>query len=158
MKKKIISLVLAVVMVTTLPASTSGVNAEASISEPYSVANHVMFDENAYISNLDLSLDDELMQADRVWKHFVSTRPVNMDVVFDDPQKEAEAFVPEGAKCTEICKIGEILYIDYRLNDVRYIVSYYQDGEVGKSVRAIGSDDCYSVDSFDNIIKHFNAT
>lgn len=160
MRKKIISFVLAVVMAATLPvsATASSVNTEAAMSEPYSAATHVLSDKNASMLNLDLSLDNELMQADRVWKHFISTKNMKMDAEFDAPQKEAEMFVPEGAKCTEICKIGEVLHIDYQLNDIRYIVSYYQNGEVGKSARAIGSDDYYSIDSFDYVIKHFNVT
>jgi len=158
MKKKIMSLVLAVVMVVTLsvPATASSVDTGNTLNESYSAATRTLSNENTFVPDLDLSLDDELMQADRVWKYFVSAKTMNLDAEFDDPQEKAEMFVPEGAKCTDICKIGEVLYIDYRLNDVRYIVSYYQNGEVGKSVRAIGADDVYSVTSFDYVINHFN--
>ncbi|WP_286335467.1 hypothetical protein [Bacteroides caecimuris] len=158
MKKKILSLVLAVVMVFTLsvPAVASSVDTDVAICESCPAAARTLSNSNAFTPDLDLSLDDELAQADYVWKYFVSANTMNLDAEFANPKEDAGMFIPEGANCTDICRIGSVLYIDYQLNGARYIVSYYQNGEVEKSVRAIGEDDFYSVDSRDYVINHFN--
>lgn len=70
----------------------------------------------------------------------------------------AQDVIPAGALCTEICVFDEVVIIDYRLDDVRYLVSYYADGKVEKIARQTESDIIYSVDSVDGITDSYNAT
>ncbi len=104
---------------------------------------------------IDMSLETELEQADRVWNHFYD--PKETEKVFDDPQNAGKMFIPEGARCTQVYLSGACLFIDYQFNGVRYIVQYNEDGSVGKSARVIGGDDTFSVDSPDNIIRYYDA-
>lgn len=38
-----------------------------------------------------------------------------------------------------------MLYIDYRLDDVRYLIGYYRDGTVEKTVREMDGDVIYTL-------------
>lgn len=46
-----------------------------------------------------------------------------------------------------------MLYIDYRVDNIRYIVGYYNDGNIEKVARALGEDTIYSVYSNDERVE-----
>ena len=43
-----------------------------------------------------------------------------------------------GAVCTDVSAIGQVVYIDYRLNGFRYLVAYRQDGTVEATIAEDG--------------------
>lgn len=103
---------------------------------------------------LDFSLTDEIAQAASVRDEFLTTR--NGTETFSSPQLMAEPYIPQGARCTDLSTIGDTVYIDYQLNNMRYIVAYYSDGTVQKGIRTIGSSDVYFVDSKNLAPQHTN--
>lgn len=112
MKKRMIVVLLSLVLVTV-----SILVAEAFATEPVQVPEQI-----------DLCLTEELAQAQAVLERF----PLDgTDRVYENPQEIGAPFVPEGALCTDVCTIGEVAYIDYRLDGVRYIAKYRKDGVVG---------------------------
>ena len=54
-------------------------------------------------------------------------------------------YIPEGAWCTDVSANEVVVCIDYRIDDIRYIVSYYSIGTVMKTVRAMDGDKIYTV-------------
>ena len=50
----------------------------------------------------------------------------------------AAPFIPQGAVCTDVSAIGQVVYIDYRLNGFRYLVAYRQDGTVEATIAEDG--------------------
>jgi hypothetical protein len=50
--------------------------------------------------------------------------------VYPNPQEVAAPYIPEAALCTDVCIIGDVVSIDYRIGDVRYIAAYCNDGTV----------------------------
>ncbi len=99
-------------------------------------------------ANIDLSLENEIAQAQVVRDTFFTAQAEDMSV--ENPQEAAAGFIPDGAQCTDISVLGTVVYIDYRLDNVRYLIAYYQDGVVEKAARAEGSNDIYSIDSNGN--------
>ena len=112
MKKRMILALLTIALV-----AVSILVAEAFATEPVQVPERI-----------DLCLTEELTQAQAVLERF----PIDgTDRVYENPQEIGAPFIPEGAWCMDICTIGEVVSIDYRLDGVRYIVSYRKDGVVG---------------------------
>ena len=105
-------------------------------------------------AEMDLSLTTEIAQAQVILNQFMRVR--NGDVVFDNPQEVAAEYIPEGSWCTDVSRLGDVLYIDYRIDNVRYIVGYYSDGTVEKVVRDLESDNIYSVYSNTNVVECMN--
>lgn len=98
---------------------------------------------NEIATGMDLSIDAEIRQTTEILERFMSVR--TGDKIFENPQEIAESYIPGGSWCTDVCILGDVLYIDYRLNDIRYIVSYFSDGTVEKTVRAMDGDKIYTV-------------
>lgn len=98
---------------------------------------------NEIATGMDLSIDAEIGQRTEILERFMSIR--TGDKIFESPQEIAAPYIPGGSWCTDVCILGEVLYIDYRLNDIRYIVAYYSDGTIEKTVRAMDGDKIYTV-------------
>lgn len=148
--KKGVSPVLVFVMaisMTLLPAAA----AQETVSHTYDPA------ASADDLDLDFSISKELAQADAVRQAFFSSRDEAMNAdCADVMEQQAQPYIPEGASCTELCVIGETVYIDYWLDDTRYLVAYYSDGTVEKGIRKVGSDDFYTVKSTHPVPEHTN--
>lgn len=104
--------------------------------------------------SIDMALDLELAQSDDVLNDFLTGGTQRSN--FDDLQSMACTYIPTGAKCTDVSAIGEVVYIDYQLDGIRYLVAYYSDGTVEKVARAIGGDDMFSIDSNSNTVEQVN--
>ena len=100
---------------------------------------------------INLNLTEEIAQAEKIMDQFMSTRCG--DVIYDNPQEVAAEYIPKGSWCTNVCRIGDVLYIDYRVDNIRYIVGYYNDGNIEKVARALGEDTIYSVYSNDERVE-----
>ncbi len=92
---------------------------------------------------MDLSLAVEIAQAQDVLDALLATS--SEDVIYDDPQTVGEPYIPEGAWCTEVSTNEVVVCIDYRIDDIRYIVSYYSNGTIMKDARAMDGDKIYTV-------------
>lgn len=103
---------------------------------------------------MDLSIETEVAQSSDIINEFMRTR--TGDIIYDNPQEIAAAYIPEESWCTEVCRLGDVLYIDYRVGDIRYIVAYYSDGLVEKVVRNLNDDNIYSVYSNSDIVECMN--
>lgn len=103
---------------------------------------------------VDMTLTVELEQAAEVLDCFFNENARN--ITYDNPQDAADEYIPEGARCTDVSVIGEVVYIDYQLDGIRYLVAYYSDGSVEKVARAIEGDDMYSIDSIRNTVEQIN--
>lgn len=100
---------------------------------------------------LDLNIDNELSQREDVYNAF----EISADEVSSAGMLSmAGPYIPEGAICTDVSVDEAVIYIDYRLDNVRYIVAYYEDGTVEKTARETGSADIYSIDSNSYRIEH----
>lgn len=89
--------------------------------------------------NMDFDLSDEILQADEVLSQFTPNDPDGF-YVYSDPQSVAAQYIPEGAVCTDLCIIGYVVSIDYRIGDVRYIVAYCNDGTVRLTASLLGHE------------------
>ena len=98
---------------------------------------------NELATGMDLSMNAEIEQRTEILERFMSIR--TRDKIFENPQEIAEPYIPGGSWCTDVCILGDVLYIDYRLGDIRYIIGYHSDGTVEKTVRAMGGDKIYTV-------------
>ena len=98
---------------------------------------------NEMATGMDFNMDRELSQRTEILERFMSIR--TRDKIFENPQEIAEPYIPGGSWCTDVCILGDVLYIDYRLGDIRYIIGYHSDGTVEKTVRAMGGDKIYTV-------------
>lgn len=105
-------------------------------------------------TEMDLSLTTEITQAQDVLNQFMRVR--TGDVVFENPQEVAAEYIPEGSWCTDVSRLGDVIYIDYRIDNVRYIVGYYSDGTVEKVVRDLEDDNIYSVFSNKDTVECMN--
>lgn len=105
---------------------------------------------------MDMSIEQEKEQHKDVINRFLNDDEA-LQSVSDNLNQVAGDFIPEGSICTDVEVIGKVVYIDYRLQDVRYLVAYYEDGTVEKVARERNSDDIYSIDSKSNTIEHMNA-
>ena len=94
-------------------------------------------------TGMDLSLDAEEAQKTEIFERFMNV--IVGDKIFENPQEIATPYIPGGSRCTDVCILGEVVYIDYRLNDIRYIVAYYSDGTIEKNVREMDGDKIYTV-------------
>lgn len=103
---------------------------------------------------LDMTLITELEQSDDVLNGFFETNTRNVEYITLD--NIVGKYIPAGARYMDVSVIGEVVYIDYQLDAIRYLVAYYSDGSVEKIARPIGGDDIYSVDSIRNSIEHIN--
>lgn len=74
----------------------------------------------------------------------------------DELQNRAREYIPTGAGCTDVSVIGEVVYIDYQLEGIRYLVAYYNDGSVEKVARPVGGDDMFSINSTSNVVEQVN--
>ncbi len=79
----------------------------------------------------DFDLSDEAAQLPQVLEAFPPR--VTKDVQ-TWPTSAAAPFIPEGAVCTEVSAIGQVVYIDYRYEDYRYLVAYKTDGTVEATI------------------------
>jgi len=79
-------------------------------------------------------------------------------VVYEDPQTLGLPYVPEGARCYDICSLNErTVYISYQWNGVDYIVAYYGT-TVEKCARVVDENDeywqyVYKIDSENNVVE-----
>lgn len=107
-------------------------------------------------ANIDLSLESELAQASDVLENF------GTDAVQTSPQSGAglsvEEYVPAGAEYASVQVGGDVVYMDYQLRNVRYLVAYYPDGSVEKVAREIDGDRVYSIDSIHHCIAYQDVT
>lgn len=103
---------------------------------------------------LDLSIDREVSQSSAVRSALFNYETKENPAT--DMKEIAQAYVPEKAHITDLCTIGNTLYVDYQLNNVRYLIAYYSDGSVQKNIRANGSDDVYAIDSRTRTLRHRN--
>ncbi|MBO5165371.1 MAG: hypothetical protein IJ405_07965 [Lachnospiraceae bacterium] len=94
---------------------------------------------------MDLSLTAELAQEQEILDTFLPAS--SEEVIYDDPQTVGAPYIPEGAWCTEVSANEVVVCIDYRIDDIRYIVSYYSNGTIMKDARAMDGDKIYSVRS-----------
>ena len=100
----------------------------------------------------DISLQNEVEQFGDI-----SNKIFKMDINNDIELKNSMIpYIPAGANCTEVTTIGDTIYIDYQLNNARYIIAYYADGTIEKYVRINGSDDIYMVNSKNTFLEHTN--
>lgn len=74
----------------------------------------------------------------------------------DELQNRVCGYIPMGAECTDVSVIGEVVYIDYQLEGIRYLVAYYNDGSVKKVARPVGGDDMFSINSTSNVVEQVN--
>ena len=93
----------------------------------------------------ELDLNEELEHYGQVRELFSSFDA--KEETTEIPPELIKPYIPEGAWCTDCCMIGVVGYIDYQLDGVRYIVAYYPDNVVEKTVRALGSNMIYTVSS-----------
>ncbi|MDE5818167.1 MAG: hypothetical protein K2I07_02460 [Lachnospiraceae bacterium] len=110
--------------------------------------------QEAELPTVDMTLTVELEQAVDVLNYFFNENA--RSIAYNNLQDVADEYIPEGAKCTDVSVIGEVVYIDYQLDGIRYLIAYYSDGSVEKVARPIGGDDMYSVDSIHNSVEHVN--
>lgn len=97
------------------------------------------------LEEMDLSLTAELAQEQEILDTFLTAS--SEDVIYDDPQTVGAPYIPEGSWCTDISANKVVVCIDYRIDDIRYIVSYYRNGTIMKDARAMDGDKIYSVRS-----------
>ncbi len=64
-----------------------------------------------------------------------------------------DVYVPDGARILSIDCINNNLVVDYRLGDVRYIVTYLWDGTIEKTARKTGSAVIQEASSSNGVIK-----
>lgn len=105
-------------------------------------------------SSLDLTLTIELAQAEYVYNDFMTKNMQGRSL--DELQNRAREYIPMGAECTDVSVIGEVVYIDYQLEGIRYLVAYYNDGSVEKVARPVGGDDMFSINSTSNVVEQVN--
>ncbi len=79
--------------------------------------------------NIDFDLRDEIRQASEILSKFTPKDPDGF-YVYPNPQEVAAPYIPENALCTEVCILGYVISFDYRMEGVRYIASYCNDGTV----------------------------
>lgn len=95
------------------------------------------------VAGMDLGLERETAQAREIVQRFLEGQ--TGDVTYENPQETGQAYIPDGAWCTDVSRVGDVLYIDYRLDDVRYLIGYYRDGTVEKTVREMDGDVIYTL-------------
>ena len=100
-----------------------------------------------YPSNIDMNLYRETQLSKSIFSEFQSTVAYRSDFEAIQNPLNAEKYIPQGARCTEICLLPDVIIIDYRINNVRYLVSYYSDGTIEKTARSLDSDMLYTVTS-----------
>ncbi len=96
---------------------------------------------------MELSLDAEEALVADVLQQFMASRDTSEDITFDDPQSVASGYIPDGAVCTDVSILGSVVYFDYLLDDIRYIVGYHSDGTIEKTARKTDGDYVYSITS-----------
>ncbi len=103
------------------------------------------------ISSLDMTLTAELEQSSDVLRSFFTE---DAQAASDDDYWDvADEYLPAGARCMDVSVSGEVVYLDYELDEIRYIVAYYRDGTVEKVARPVGGDEMYAIDSVNNSIE-----
>lgn len=95
------------------------------------------------VAGMDLGLERETAQAWEVVQHFFDEKAG--DVTYENPQETGQVYIPDGAWCTDVSRVGDVLYIDYRLDNVRYLIGYYRDETVEKTVREMDGDVIYTL-------------
>jgi len=106
--------------------------------------------------HMDMTLTVEMAHRQEVIDAFLleSEEPV----VYEDPQTLGLPYVPEGARCYDICSLNErTVYISYQWNGVDYIVAYYGT-TVEKCARVVDENDeywqyVYKIDSENNVVE-----
>ena len=103
----------------------------------------------------DMTLTSELSQSSAVISQFLLPKAkINQQ---SSLLTLSDNYIPTGANCTDVSVIGDAVYIDYQLNNIRYLVAYYKDGTVEKVAREIGDNEVYSIDSINNVVENVNA-
>ena len=64
-----------------------------------------------------------------------------------------DIYVPDGARILSVDCINNNLVVDYRLGDVRYIVTYLWNGTIEKTARKAGDDVIQQVSSSNGLIE-----
>ena len=95
------------------------------------------------VAGMDLGMERETAQAREIVQRFFGGEAG--DVPYENPQETGQSYIPDGAWCTDVSRVGDVLYIDYRLDNVRYLIGYYRDGTVEKTVREMDSDVIYTL-------------
>lgn len=103
------------------------------------------------VSSLDMTLTAELAQSSDVLCSFFTEDA--QDVSDDDHWDVANQYLPAGARCMDVSVSGEVVYLDYELGGIRYIVAYYRDGTVEKVARPVGGNEMYAIDSVNNSVE-----
>lgn len=98
---------------------------------------------NEVVAGMDLGLERETAQAQEIIRRFFDGEAE--DVTYENPQEIGQTYIPDGAWCTDVSRVGDVLYIDYRLDNVRYLIGYHRGGTVEKTVREIDGDVIYSL-------------
>ena len=107
----------------------------------------------------DLSLNQEEQNKLTIIARYLSNANITATTTpaASNPQiteVDASEYLPDGASlgCSFVSD-GQILFIDYVLDNVRYIVSYHSDGLIKKSARALENNYIYSVDNESSTIQ-----
>ena len=79
--------------------------------------------------HMDFDLSDEILQASEVLSKLMPKERTEF-YVYPNPREVAAPYIPKAALCTDVCIIGDVVSIDYRIGDVRYIAAYCKDGTV----------------------------
>lgn len=103
------------------------------------------------VSSLDMTLTAELAQSSDVLRSFFTE---DAQAISDDDYWDvADDYLPAGARCMDVGVSGEVVYLDYELGEIRYIVAYYRDGTVEKVARPVGGEEMYAIDSVSNSVE-----
>ncbi len=88
--------------------------------------------KNVSVLGNDDTMEIEAKQAETVLAAYYAD---GADIEYDNAQEKCRDFVPNGAEVLSLSAIQEVVYIDYMMQDVRYIVGYRTDGSIEKSMR-----------------------
>ena len=93
-------------------------------------------------SYMDMTLTVEIAQWQEVWEAFPPS--VEKTTVFENPETLGKPFVPTGARCIDICAIGQnAIYISYQMDGILYITTYFSDGRIEKGTRVLDETSQY---------------
>ena len=92
--------------------------------------------------NIDFDLDDEILQASEILSKFSPDDPEGF-YVYPNPQEVGAPYIPDGAWCTDVCVLGYVVSIDYRIGNVRYIAQYCKDGTVRMTSSVLADEISY---------------
>jgi len=90
----------------------------------------------------NMTISKEVAMFDSVIDNLWTAR----EKLYDNPAVVGAPYVPVGATCLEVYSVGNVVYVNYVMNNTYYYTTYYKNtGEVEKVARVKNSDDIYSV-------------